>query len=443
MSTRVDEKKGQRTLRETISYYCYGLLIALVAFMVTYQFVEPAPPKTLTIATGSVHGAYYQFARRYQELLARDKIKLVIRRTSGSVENLKLLHQGEVDAAFVQGGIGSPEKYPNLLGLGSLYYEPLWVFTTIKPEPTCLAKLAGKRIAIGPEGSGTRVVAQQLLAVNKIKPPDDELTRLGGMAAADALLAGRLDAVITVASLEAATVQKLLHAPGVKPMSFARASAYSMRYYFLSHVELPEGVVDLGADIPDHPVHLLAPTATLVVSQELHPALAGLLIQIAARVHTNDPFLHASGSGHKFPSPDFLDFPLHEEAERFYKYGPPFLQRYLPFWAAIIIDRLKIMLLPLLALFVPLTRILPLTYRWRMRSRIYRWYDELQLLDYDVHQETAGPEKVKASLAALDNIESEVRNISVPLSFASELYNLRQHIDMLRRHFQRLLGGRE
>ncbi len=411
----------------------------MVAFMVTYQFVEPAPPNTLSIATGSPQGAYYKFAREYQQLLARDKIRLVIRQTSGSRENLELLRRGEVDAAFVQGGIGSREKYPGLLGLGSLYYEPLWVFTTLSPQPTFLSGLAGRRIAIGPEGSGTRVIARQLLRVNGIEVPENELTGLGGAAAREALLAGRLDAVFVVASLAAPLVQELLRAPGVKPMNFVRAPAYAMHYRFLSHVRLPEGVVDFGADIPAQTVNLVSPAATLVVRQELHSALAGLLIQIASRVHGHDPFLQ--DRSHKFPSPDLLDFPLHEEAERFYQYGPPFLQRYLPFWAAIIIDRLKIMLLPLLALLLPLMRILPITYRWRMRSRISHWYNETQVIDYGIRQEKVTPVKVREALATLASIEDEVRNISVPLPFASELYNLRQHIDMLRRQISSLPGS--
>jgi TRAP transporter TAXI family solute receptor len=384
----------------------------------------------VAIATGGKEGAYYRFAGRYAELLARDGITLEVRSTSGSVENLGLLAASEsgVDVAFVQGGTGAEVAAPQLRSLASVYLEPLWIFTRMEPPPVQLTGLAGRRVATGPEGSGTRAVALQLLADNGLPDASTTLLPMDGNEAADALLSGDLDAAFVVASPEAPVVARLLAAEGIAPMSLARAEAYARRHRFLSAVTLPEGVVDFQRNIPGGDVTLLAPTANLVARDDLHPALVVLLLQAAKKVHGGGGLFERPG---EFPAPSHLDFPLSEAAGRYFEFGPPLLQRYLPFWAANLIDRLKIMLLPLVTLMFPLLRIVPPTYRWRVRSRIYRWYRELQEIDERIR--AAGPADDLGRLeTGLTRIEDEVRRVSVPLAYADALYDLRQHIAFVR-----------
>ncbi len=424
-----------QTARETVRFYSYGIFIVLLGFAITYQFVKPAPPSKLIIAAGSSGGAYLEFAKEYRTLLAEDGISLEILETSGSIENLALLADGKVDAALLQGGIANSSEYPSLLGLGSLYFEPLWVFIRQGFELKSLAQLSGRKVVLGSEGSGTRKVVLQLMQDNEIDLGSLNVVDLTGMPAVDALRQGLVDVLFLVAAVSSSTVQTLLNSDNLVPINFGRADAYARRHHFLSKVVLPQGVVNFKKNIPPQDLLLVAPAATMVVQESLHPALAGLLTQVIDQVHGKGSLLNTHRR--QFPSTEYLDFPLSEDADRFYRLGVPFMQRYLPFWIAIQFDRLKLMLLPLLALLIPLIKILPLTYRWRIRSRIYRWYDTLQALDYEVRQDRT-MSAVENFIVRINKIEEEVRQITVPLSYAAELYGLRIHIDMLRRQVREI-----
>ena len=403
-------------------------LLTLIGFVVAWQFVNPAPPRTLVIATGQQDGAYYLFAEHYRQQLAVDGIELEILTSSGSVDNLELLKNKAVDLAFVQGGTGSSADVDILSSLGSLYYEPLWVFYRGEQTLTRITQLQDKRIAIGEPGSGTHAIAELLLADNFMDAGTAAIQPVGGTAGAQALLQGNIDALFLVASPAAPLVQDLLHRQDIRLMSFARAGAYTRLHHFLSAVSLPEGVIDMQANLPPRDTVLLAATANLVVRDGFHPALVSLLLQIATRIQSSGGLFERPGN---FPNSANLEFPLNEDARRFYEHGPPFLQRYLPFWSASLIDRLKIMLLPLLTLLLPLVKIMPPMYRWRVRKKIYRWYRELQLLDDASHEHP--DDAVQAELLKkLDTIEEEVRKVSVPLSYADELYSLRLHIGLVR-----------
>lgn len=403
-------------------------LLAMAGFVVAWQFVNPAPPHTLVIATGQADGAYYLFAQRYRELLAENDITLEIRTTAGSIENLGLLADGSVNLAFVQGGTADKTKDHTLTSLGSLYYEPLWVFYRGTQTLSRLGQLQGMRIAIGEDGSGTHAIASQLLADNFIDNDAETIQSIGGATAAEALRSGNIDALFLVASPAAPLVQQLLYEQDIQLMSFARATSYTRLHPFLSAVTLPEGVIDLQANIPSSNTTLLAATANLVVGEDFHPALVSLLLQAATRVQGTGDVLGRPGT---FPNRDNLEFPLNDDARRFYRHGPPFLQRYLPFWTASMIDRLKVMLVPLLTLLLPLIKIMPPAYRWRVRKKIYRWYEELQALDTETPKQLTG-EALVLLRHELDKLEEEVRKVEVPLSYADELYNLRLHIGLVR-----------
>jgi len=328
----------------------------------------------------------------------------------------------------VQGGTGAATAADTLTSLGSLYYEPLWVFYRGEQTLSRLGQLHNMSIAIGKPGSGTYAIARQLLADNFIDAATNTIQALDGAAGAQALLQGDTDALFLVASPQAPLVQELLHRRDIRLMSFARASAYTRLHHFLSAVTLPEGVIDLQANLPPRDTVLLAATANLVARDDFHPALVSLLLQAATLTQSADGLFEQTGS---FPNSANLEFPLDDDARRFYKHGPPLLQRYLPFWTASLIDRLKIMLVPLLTLLLPLVKIMPPMYRWRVRKKIYRWYRELQLLDDAAHTHPSAGQQA-GLIQKLDNLEEEVRKVSVPLSYADELYSLRLHIGLVR-----------
>ena len=400
-----------------------ALVLAVAAFILAYQFVDPAPPNTLTLSAGSKDGAYYKYAESYRGYLESRGIHVNILESAGSQENVERLTAGKVDVAFVQGGVASP-KNTTLSSLGSLYYEPLWVFVRSDVSIKSLADLKGKSIAVGLEGSGTRVLSLQLLQENAVNGKNANLSSVAGGKAVDALLNGKVDAVFLVAGSRADTVQQLNQNAKVKLLSFTRAQAYTRRIPTLSLLNLPEGTLSLIKNIPAEDTTLLATTATLLVNKNTHPALQGLLMQAAAYVHGGRSLFSKAG---EFPTSGYTAITLSKQAQRYYKSGPPFLQRYLPFWAATMIDRLKVMLLPFIALLIPLFKVMPPLYRWRVRSRIYRWYDELSRVDI------ALVEGVNQTLLdELDRIENEIRKVHVPLSYADELYSLRMHVALIR-----------
>jgi TRAP transporter TAXI family solute receptor len=416
--------------------YGPAIAVTIIGFVIAWQFVDPAPPGTIVIATGHEDGAYFLFAEQYREILREEGINLEIRETAGSIENLQLLEDESsgVDLAFVQGGTGDQATSRNISALGSLYFEPLWVFYSGSDTVSRLAGLAGKRIAAGETGSGTQAVALTLLKDNRVDINNSNIESLGASAAAEELIRGNIDAVFVVASPRAPLVQELLRDENARLMSFARAPAYARIHHYLSSLVLPEGVIDLQLNIPTQDTLLLAATANLVARDDLHPALVSLLLQTAGKVHGEGGLFEGPG---EFPNADNLDFPPDDDALRYFKKGPPFLQQYLSFRTASLLDRLKIMLLPLVTLIIPLLKIMPPAYRWQVRKKIYRWYRELQALEID-HPDRESAARLQDHLRQLDIIEDEVRKVTVPLSYADELYDLRLHINMVRNH---LLGS--
>lgn len=432
MAASRSEAKNRRLLRQLWSQILFiapAILILGAGFFLAYQFVRPAPPSRVVMATGAEDGAYHAYGKIYAERFRKEGFELVLKTTAGSVENLALLkdEKAGVPVAFLQGGIGRPEDSPGLASLGSLYFEPMWVFVRAATPPRRLTELKGKRVSIGPEGSGNRAVALPLLEANGITAETAQLLDLGVSDSVKALESGAIDAAIIVGAATSRTVRTVLGMPGVLPMSFEHADAYVRRYHYLSKVTLPMGTVDLAKNLPKEDVVLLAPTAAVVVSPEMHPALIDLMLLTMKDTHGAGGYLESPG---EFPSARYVTYPLEPAAQRFYERGPPFLQRYLPFTVANLVDRLKVMILPLLTLLYPLFKILPPIYNWRMTSRVNRWYKELAALD---DQLTAHSVSRKEAHGRLDAIEHSVEQVSVPAGFASSAYTLRTHIDYLRR----------
>lgn len=411
------------------------LLLMVVGFVVAYQFVEPAPPGEITVASGPKDGAYFGFAKRYAEALLRQGITLHVRETKGSVENLALLADPEsgVDLAFTQSGTGEAEAHPELVSLGSLYYEPLWIFLR-QSLPGRFSALRGGRIAVGEEGSGTKAVVERLLAENAIDGTVSTLVAQGGQVAVRQLEAGAVDAACFVSSVDSPLLQELLGKDELSLMELERVSAYTRRHRYLSRVELLAGVVDPGRNIPSADVSLLSPVASLTAREDFHPALVELLLGAANKVHGAPSVFEAFA---RFPSAEFTDFPVTEEARRFLTRGPSFLNRFLPFWAANFVDRMLVMLIPLVTLLIPLFRVVPPLYRWRVRSRFKRWYRDLQMID-GLIVEGSEAVKLNEALERLEAIQSELAKITVPPSYGDELYQVHAHMAFVRRRVEEL-----
>ena len=422
--------RRKRSSRESLYFYGAAVALSVLGFAVALHFVTPAPPRHVVMATGAVDGAYYQFGLRYQEALAREGITLEVRVTAGSADNVARLRDpaGDVDVAFVQGGVLTGEEPGDLRALGTVYLEPLWVFSRTALGGRDIPGLAGKRVAVGPEGSGTRVVADRLLNANGLTPRAAARVPITGPAARAALARGAVDAAFFVASVQAPMLQEVIRVPGLHLMSFPRADAYTRRYPFLIKLTLPEGALDLASDVPPRDTVLLGSAVNLVVRGSFHPALADLLLMTASSIHAGAGLFETAG---QFPSAKHVDVPLGDEARRYYQSGPPFLNRYLPFWVATWVDRVKVMLVPLVALMIPLFRIMPSLYRWRVRSKIYRWYHDLDAVDHALAASEAAPDLDRLS-ADLERVEQDVRRVIVPASYREELYHLRLHIDFLR-----------
>lgn len=412
-----------------------ALLLASAGFWFAAQFIKPAPPDRLVFTTGGEGGAYQYYAARYKQLLERFGIRLVERPSAGSIENLARLADpnADVDAGFIQTGtVTDPDQY-SLESLGAIYYEPVWVFYRGPPGHRRLEHLAGKRIAIGPEGSGTRKLALELLHRHGMAGSASRLSPLSGLQAVEAIRRGEIEAVITVGTLHSATVWLLLHTEGISLASFEQADAYARHFPYLSVLTLPRGAVSFVRDIPPHDVRMIAPTASVVVRKDTHPALVDLLLQAMREVHREHG---AFQNARQFPNGGETDFPLADRAERFYRSGPPFLQRYLPFWVANFVDRVMVLLVPLVALLVPLIKITPPLYSWRVRSRIYRWYGELKHIEVEAARDPRARSRDEW-LEAIQKIENEVNRIRTPLAFADFLYTLRLHIAFVREQLVR------
>jgi len=412
------------------------LLLVGLAFWATARFVRPSPPDRITLATGAPGGDYVRYGERYRTLLARHGVDLVLVPTKGATENLERLTRGEVEAALVQGGLAPPglrEEDSPIESLGALYPEVLWVFVRADLKLATLADLAGRRVAVGVEGSGTRSLAVQLLAESGARAPATTLVAAGAEDAARALAAGEVDAAFVISRPGSPLVGKLAGAPGVRALPMVQQEAYARQFAFLAPFTVPRGGIELATDRPAAALPTLAVNANLLVRSDLHPALMYLLLDAATEVHGSHSRLADAGA---FPNPRNQDVRLASEADRFYRSGKPFLQRYLPFWVANLVDRLVVLLIPIVAVLLPALRFLPSLYAWRIQSRIARWYGRVSQVEHTVDGATS-PDDVSALLAELDAIEAEANAAELPSWYAGDVYRLRAAIDLVRERLGR------
>jgi hypothetical protein len=430
------------SLRDIVLTWGPFIVIALAALVAAYLFLKPAPPRHAVIGVGS-SGAYKEFAEKYAAELKRYGIRLEIRPSAGSCENLRLLKNPKehVDFGFVLGGSCDTVRQVDeekgdlpLVSLGSLFFEPVWIFyradkaKRLNKEGTLanLGQLRGWKVNVGVRGYGSAGLMSKMLAANLVDREELQRSNLDDQAAVVALLGGEIDAIVFVAAPESQYVQMLLQTPSVKLMEFPAAEAYARRFGFMTPVALPRGVADLSRDVPPRDVSLLAATTSLVAREGTHPALVQLMVQAASRIHGGANWIARAGM---FPTPEHSEYPVAAEAARFYKNGPPLLQRYLPFSLANLIDRMWVALFSIVAVLIPLSRIIPPLYQLRVRSRIFRWYRQVRQIEEDAAERGPDREELMEKLGRLDAKASRVR---VPLAYTGELYALRQHIDLVR-----------
>jgi TRAP transporter TAXI family solute receptor len=406
--------------------------IIVVLVLGIFLFFYLAPPSTITITSGPEGSTFRRTAERYAKILQGNGVTLKILPSEGSGDNIKRLANptAKVDIGFVQGGVNKGVNTDKLVSLGSISYQPLLIFYRSGSEIELLSQLTGRRVAVGEVGSGTHTLSLALLAANGIEPGGPtKVLEMDSDKAAEAILNGKVDAVFLMGdSVSTALIRQLLHTPGIKLFDFTQADAYSRRIPYLNKVTLPKGSIDFGKGTPAHDVFLLAPTVELIARERLHPALTDLLIEAAQEVHSGGGLLRRKG---EFPAPIEQEIRISPEASRFYKSGKSFLYRYLPFRFASLVNRIVVVLVPMIVLLLPALRLIPAIYRWRFRSRISRWYRGLLMIEQDLLAQVAADQR-QALMERLDNIEEAVNRMKVPASFADQFYGLRGHITFVR-----------
>lgn len=431
-----------QTHRRYLMIAVLAVVVLIVAALWTaVAYVRPMPPRTLTMVTGPEGSAYHEFGKRYREILAREGIDLRLLSTAGAIENLaRLSDQGtNADVGFLQSGITSGKNAPDLKSLGTVFYEPLWFFISDKYRGKGirgLQGLRGKKISIGPEGSGTRALALKLLKRNGIDQGFADLLSLTPQEAGDKLIRGEIDAAIMLTSWDAPVVQRLLATNGIEPANFPRTDAYLALYPYLNKVVLPEGVIDLANNRPSSDVWLIAPKASLVVRGNLHPALQFLLLKAAEEIHSGPGVFQKAG---QFPAAESIDLPLSDQARQFYRSGSPFLQQHLPFWLAVLIDRLLVLLIPLVGVLYPVLRIFPALYAWQVQRRIFQLYGELKFLEHDLESPGAD-QRIEELNSRLDRIEEQAHHLRAQGIYANMRYTLWMHITLVRERMIKSLG---
>jgi TRAP transporter TAXI family solute receptor len=424
-----------------VVFIVIGLLIA------AYWWLDPQPPRRVTLATGPAGSAYAEFGRRYAQALASEGIQVELRASDGSLDNLQLLRNGGADLGFVRGGSADvvADERAGLTSLGSLFYEPLWVFYRTDAAHrvdrkistlTSLAQLRGMRVNVDKHGSGVPEMVDQMLRANHLDTNSLVLSHLEPSPAGEALENGFLDVVMFASAPQAALVQRLLRAPGVQLMNFGQSDAYARRFAFLSSVTLPRGVVDLARDVPSQDVSMLAATTSLLAREQTHPALRQLFAQTAQTLHGSAGWFNRARD---FPNTRTSELPVSPEGDRAINGTPPFWQRYLPFWASNLVERMWLVLGGLLVLMLPLSRVVPPIYQFRVRSRVFRWYAQLREIEnkIDTNRDDA---ECNTLVKELDDLDHVVNKVAVPLSYADELYALRHNIRIVR---ERLMEERQ
>lgn len=417
-----------------------SVLMGLIAALFTgIWFILPQPPQTLTIATGFPDGLYSQFANHLKTELAKEKITLQIRNTGGSVDNLALINDPNsgIDLAIVQSGVGDPVKYPELLSLAGIFYEPLWVwyrqpaFAKEGGALTQLSQLQGKRISIGNDGSGTQILSNAILKLNEINADLVKLEKLKPDEAIEKLQKGELDVAFIVAAGEAPILKKFYQIPGIRLMNFDQAEAYTRVLPYLDRIDIPRGIISIAHDQPKQDIRTIASTATLVGRNDINPATVSLLLGTSYDILRNYSRLQKPG---QFPSSKGLDFPMDMDAEIFLRDGPSFFYRHLPFWGAVWVERFIKILIPLLIVLIPVFTYLPAIFNLSLKVKLSRLYKILK----NIEKRSNSPDNYLLLHTELLNLEKRIQQIKVSAMQSKEVYDLKAHVALVRHQLEKL-----
>lgn len=405
------------------------IVLGIVSLALIYFF--PAPPSKVVMATAFKGSSFEYFGRQYREIFARSNVDLELRPTAGAGENIKLVQDPNsgVQISFMLGGISDGKHAPGLLSLGTVYNNPFWIFYSSSVLLDRLSQLEGKRIAVGPVGSGTRASAEQILGKGGVNSETATFLPYAGSEAVAALNDGKVDAVWIIGAPDATAVKSLLGNPNVRIMSLPMAEAFTRIYPELARLVLPQGVIDIARNIPPNDVQLIGSTTKVLVRSDLHPEIVHLLLQAMVEVHGGSSIFQRVG---EFPNGTDVEYPVAPAAIDFYKSGPSFMQRHLPLWMSVHAQRAIAVLVTAIALALPLFRFLPVAYNWITRRRLFYWYAQLKALEasFDTDQSA---KHLTQKQAEIERIEEAVSHIRFPLTFSDQLYNLRSHIDIVRR----------
>ena len=417
--------------RDLLRTAVLGALLAAGCIWLSFRFLEPIPPRRIVLASGPESSLFHLQAQRYKEVLAAEGVTLEERITEGAGENYRLLldRNSGVDIAFVQGGIATFPEANSLVMIASLYYEPLWIFVRRGAEIDALSQLAGKRVSLGMLGSGTNVLATPLLAASGVTLGNAELSHTPTDKAQSALKRREVDVALMVGGVRTPAIRAALTDPDLELVNLAQADAYPQRYSFLTRRTLHAGAIEFVPLTPPRDIALISTEAMLAARDNVHPAIVNLLLEVIRDEHDDQGYFEAPN---EFPNVEQVDLRVSPDAIRHRRFGPSLLYRYTPFWVATFLERFIIIVVPLLVVMLPLVKFLPQFMRWRVRSRIYRWYGELTLLEREVHSRE-GELPTTRWLSDLDRIQRGVERVATPASFASEAYTLREHIDLVRR----------
>ena len=411
-----------------------ALLLTGIALAVAWWTVRPAPPKRVVLTAGSEGGAYLAFAQRYAEILARDGVTVEVRTSPGSIENLRRLRVPRsdpqaADIGFLQSGTVPETERAGVIGLGYLYYEPAWLFVRRDLGDVQVTGLAGRRINAGPQGSGSRSLMLSVLRVATIDPTGMELPALEPEAAAAALRRGDIDGVFLVAKLDAPVVRELFSTPDVKAVSWQHAEALQRRLPDVTRITAPAGVLDLRAGVPDRDIVTIAARATLAAREDLHPAIAYLLVRAAKEIHGGPALLNAA---REFPNITGLaEIAVPEDVEHLYHSGAPFLYRYLPYWLANLLMRLWVLAIPLAAVSAAASNWLPRLLTLRPSFRVEGLYRQAKAVEAKVA--AAGPGTDFTTLQSeIDEVVAQAKAFKVPASLLEPHYALRGRLRLIR-----------
>ena len=406
------------------------ILMIIAVSWITLHLLTPAPPNKIVILGGPEGSSFDLNAQRYAALIQKHGVKVEVIQTEGSEENLDLLQnkKSKADVGFVQNSSSHDENIANLISLGTVWVQPLLVFYRGE-EMNFITQLKGKRVAIGPDDSATNEFVDEILRENGMKAQDITPLLLEPEDSIKALINKKVDAIFLTGELVSVErIHQIMDVPGIKVMNFEQAEGYIREFKFLSELDIPEGAFNLGRNIPHKNIKLIGTSVELIAKESLHPALSDLIVAASKEV-SGKPNMFRDKK--EFPKLIEHHIPISEDAQRYYKSGSPFLYKKLPFWIASLLDRILIIVLPLIIVLVPVSKVIGPVYKWRVRSRIYKWYGVLMKIEHELNGQLNQQERSNL-IQRINDIQAKINRLVLPLSYANELYALREHVEYVK-----------